>query len=711
MSTNSVAAVVAVDDRRPSPVAPRPVTTRRAFLRRFTGGLAVLWFVETSPDSSAQPAPAAPRRAGPPPPPRELAAWLHIAADSAITVFTGKVEIGQNARTSLTQIVAEELRAPLTSISLVMGDTSLTPFDRGTSGSRTTLDMVPILQRAAATAREALLDLGAKKLEYDRHHVSADRGRIIGNIPGVLGFSAITYGELTRGEKLVLDIADTTAIKPATAWTVAGTSVPKIGARAFVTGGHVYTTDFTRPGLLHGRVLRPTSFGAALATLDTAAADALPGATVVRDGEFVGAFAATEHLAAQAIAALRATWKTTPQLAERDLYTHLRATARTRPPAPTAPDPALTHLAHTYTVPYLAHAPLEPHAAVAEWTAPDRLTAWVSTQHPFSVRDNLARLLALPPANVRVLVPDVGSGFGGKHTHETALDAARLARVAQKPVKVVCTREEEFTWFYSRPAGVIDISSTARADGTVVNWTHDNINSGASAIRAPYEFSAQRTAFHPATSPLRQGPYRGLAATANAFARETHLDELARALRLDPLALRRRNLREPRALAALDTAARAFGRNFTAPRRPDTGIGLSFHSDKGAFMGTFVEVHVAPATGRITVTRVVQSFDPGAVINPAHLRSQVEGCIIQGLGAALFESVHFDNGRILNPSFATYRVPRFSDTPRSLQVILIDHKELPPSGAGESPLGGIAPAIGNAIFDATSRRLRSLPFT
>jgi isoquinoline 1-oxidoreductase len=684
----------------------RPITSRRAFLRRFTGGLAVLWFVETTPDSSAQPAPAAARRAGPPPPPRELAAWLHIAADSSITVFTGKVEIGQNARTSLTQIVAEELRAPLASITLVMGDTSLTPFDRGTSGSRTTPDMVPILHRAAATARESLLGLAAKKLSVDRTTLTARDGRIY----HAATQRSLTYGELTRGEKLVLDIADTTPIKPATAWTVAGTSVPKIGARAFVTGSHVYTTDFTRPGLLHGRVLRPTSFGATLASLDTATADALPGATIFRDGEFVGAFAATEHLAAQAIAALRATWKTTPQLAERDLSSHLRATARTRPPAAATPDPALTHLAHTYTVPYLAHAPLEPHAAVAEWTAPDRLTAWVSTQHPFSVRDNLARILALPPANVRVIVPDVGSGFGGKHTHETALEAARLARVAQKPVKVVYTREEEFTWFYSRPAGVIDISSSARADGSVLHWTHDNFNSGASAIRAPYEIAAQRTDFHAATSPLRQGPYRGLAATANAFARETHLDELARALRLDPLALRRRNLREPRALAALDTAARAFGWDHASPRPPDTGIGLSFHSDKGAFMGTFAEVHVAPTTGRITVTRVVQSFDPGAVINPAHLRSQVEGCIIQGLGAALFESVHFDNGRILNPSFATYRVPRFSDTPRSLEVILIDHKELPPSGAGESPLGGIAPAIGNAIFDATTRRLRSLPF-
>ena len=693
-----------------APARPRPVTTRRAFLRRFTGGLAVLWFVETSPDTSAQTAPsatpAAQRRPGPPPPPRELAAWLHLAADGAITVFTGKVEIGQNARTSLTQVVAEELHAPLTSITLVMGDTSLTPFDRGTSGSRTTPDMVPQIQRAAATAREALLDLAAKQLAVDRTTLTVRDGRIHHSVTQ----RSLGFGDLTRGEKLVLDIADTTPIKPATAWTVAGTSVPKIGARAFVTGRHPYTADFTRPGLLHGRVLRPTSCGATLATLDTSAAEAMRGATVVRDGEFVGAFAATEPLAAQAVAALRATWKTTPQLAERDLYSHLRATARTRPPAPATPDPALTHFAHTYTVPYLAHAPLEPHAAVAEWTAPDRLTAWVSTQHPFSVRNDLARALGLPLANVRVLVPDVGSGFGGKHTAETAIDAARLARAAQKPVRIVCTRDEEFTWFYSRPAGVIDISSSARADGTVVDWTHDNYNSGASAIRAPYEFAAQRTDFHAATSPLRQGPYRGLAATANAFARETHLDEVARTLRLDPLALRRQNLREPRALAALDTAARAFGWDYASPRRPDTGVGLSFHSDKGAYMGTFAEVHVDRTTGRLSVTRVVQSFDPGAIINPAHLRSQVEGAIVQGLGAALFEAVHFDNGRILNPTFSTYRVPRFSDTPRSLEVILIDHKELPPSGAGESPLGGIAPAIGNAIFDATAQRLRALPF-
>jgi isoquinoline 1-oxidoreductase len=455
---------------------------------------------------------------------------------------------------------------------------------------------------------------------------------------------------------------------------------------------------------LHGRVLRPAAFEATLASLDASAAEALPGVTVVHEGNFVGVAAPTEQLAAQAVAALRAEWKASPQISERELFTHLKSSARGAPAAPAEDAPGT--LRQTYTVAYIAHAPLEPRAAVAEWQD-GALTVWTGSQRPFGVRDELAQAFNLPDDKVRVIIPDTGSGYGGKHTGECALEAARLAQAAGKPVKLVWTREEEFTWAYFRPAGVMEIASTVRPDGVITRWEHDNYNSGNAGLRAPYDFPGQRAEFHPSRSPLRQGSYRALAATANHFARETHLDEQARAVQLDPLEFRLKNLREPRARAVLEAAANRFGWN-KSPRAPGRGFGLAFGHDKGGFVATCAEIAVDRKTGGVSVVRVVQAFECGAIVNPEHLRSQNEGCIVQGLGGALFEAVRFENGKILNPHFARYRVPRFSDVPQ-IDVVLLNRKDLPSAGAGECPIVGIAPAVGNAIFDAAGVRLRALP--
>lgn len=670
--------------------------SRRQFLKTFGGGLAVFWFFDdlrAQAESGGRGGGGAQRR------PPELAAWLHIAADGTVTVFTGKMECGQNARTSLTQVVAEELPAPLAAIKLVMGDTALTPYDAGTFGSQTTPQMAPQLRRAAATAREALLDLAAKNWAVDRATLTAADGKILHAASG----RSIGFGELTKGEKLLLNVSDSIATKPATDWKIAGTSLPKVNGRDFVTGAHLYASDISRPGMLHGRVLRPAAFEATLVSLDASAAEAMPGVRVVRAGNFVGVAAPTEQLAAQAVAALRAEWKTAPQISERDLFAHLRSTAGTSPPP--AADTADT-LRQTYTVAYIAHTPLEPRAAVAEWTD-GALTVWTGSQRPFGVRGELAQAFNLPEEKIRVIIPDTGSGYGGKHTGEAAVEAARLAQAAGRPVKLVWTREEEFTWAYARPAGVIDIASRAGPDGLVTHWEHDNFNSGNAAVRAPYEFPGQRAAYHAAHSPLRQGSYRGLAAAANHFARESHLDEIARALRLDPLELRLRNLREPRARAVLAAATARFGWDKTA-RAAGRGFGLAFGLDKGGYVATCAEIAVDRPAGRVRVVRVAQAFECGAILNPDHLRSQNEGAIVQGLGGALFEAIRFENGKILNPHFARYRVPRFSDTP-AIEVVLLDRKDLPSAGAGEAPIVGLAPAVGNAIFDATGIRLRSLP--
>jgi len=305
-----------------------------------------------------------------------------------------------------------------------------------------------------------------------------------------------------------------------------------------------------------------------------------------------------------------------------------------------------------------------------------------------------------------VIVPDTGSGYGGKHFGDAAVEAARLARVAGAPVKLVWTRAEEFTWAYFRPAGVIDVTAGLDASGTLVAWEFHNYNSGGASILTPYEAPHQRIAFHPSVSPLRQGSYRALAATANNFARECHMDELARAAGEDPLAFRLRHLRDGRMRAVLEAAAEAFGwQTFRAGE--GRGRGIAAGTEKGSYVATCAEVAV-DADGAVRVTRVVQAFECGAIVNPAGLRSQVEGALVQGLGGALFEAVRFENGRILTDGFRSYRVPRFGDMP-AVEIVLLDRKDLASAGGSETPIIGIAPAIGNAIFDATGRRLRSLP--
>lgn len=690
-------------ERHASAAPPARAWSRRKFIQTLGGGLSVVCLLDAR-DVRAQAESGNAGRGrgrGGQARPTALAAWLHIAADGTVTVFSGKTEVGQNVRTMLTQAVAEELPTSLSSIRFVLADTSLVPYDAGTFGSRSTPDMVPQIRRVAATAREALLDLAAKAWNVDRPALQIANGRI-SHPPSQ---RTIGFGDLTKGEKLVLEVSSSIALKPATEWKVMGTTVPKVDGRSYVTGRHAYTSDLRRPGMLHGRVLRAPAFGASLVSLDATAAEAMPGVKVVRDGDFVGVTAPTEHQAAQALSALRADWKTTPQVSDRELFAHLKRTARNAPAAPAA-EPGPDTLRQTYTVAYIAHAPLEPRAGVAEWSG-DRLTVWAGTQRPFGVRSELAAAFRLPDESIRVIVPDTGSGYGGKHTGEAAVEAARLARGAGRPVKLIWTREEEFTWAYARPAGVIDLSSAVGPDGRITRWEHRNYNSGGAALRSFYDVPGKIEEFHAAQSPLRQGSYRALAATANHFARETHIDELAVLAKADPVEFRLKNIGEARARAALEAAARKFG--WTSRRRGNgRGYGVAVGFDKGGYLGTIAEVAVDRATGRVRVVRVVQSFECGAVINPDHLKNQIEGCIVQGLGGALFEAVRFEHGRILNPRFSQYRVPRFSDTP-AIEVVLIDRKDLPSAGAGEAPIVGIAPAVGNAIFDAAGVRLRSLP--
>ncbi len=656
---------------------------RRDFFKIFGAGLAV--FAVARNVSAMQETAPGPRGFHNEELPKEIGAWLHIGEDGTVTGFAGKAEIGQNVRTSLAQTIADELGVDFASVRMVLADTALTPFDAGTFGSRTTPTITPQLRKVAAAARNLLVEKAAKQWNVPADRLVAGDGKVSDPASG----KSLRYAELAREDLGTQKPPAEDPIKPASRWTVAGKPVPKVDAREFVTGGHRYSTDLRPEGMLYGKILRPPSFGATLISYDDSAAKGMKDVVLVRDGEFVGAAAPTVAVKKNAQPSKEARFRQAKGSVEDGLAA------------------AAHKLDASYTVAYIAHAPLEPRAAVAQWTG-GKLTVWMGTQRPFAVRDDLADIFHVPEKNVRVIVPDTGSAYGGKHTSDAGLEAARLARAAGgRPVKLVWTREEEFTWAYFRPAGVIDVKSGIAADGKLTAWEFHNYHSGMSGIDTPYVVGNQVTEYHQVPLILRSGSYRGLAATANHFARETHMDSLAHAASMDALEFRLKNLADPRMRAVLETGAKAFGwpRQKTAEGQ---GFGVAAGYEKGSYVATFAEIFVDRKKNAVTVKKLVEVFECGAIVNPDGLRNQVVGAMIQGLGGALFESIQFEKGRISNAHFSSYRVPRFKDVPE-IEAILLDRKDIPSAGAGETPIMAIAPAIGNAFFDATKVRLTKLP--
>jgi isoquinoline 1-oxidoreductase len=632
-------------------------------------------------------------------PTSDLASWLHIDERGHVTGLTGKVEIGQNIRTSLSQAIGDELRVPLASITLVMADTDLTPFDQGTFGSRTTPTMAPVLSRAAATAREMLIGRAAAKWSVDRLSLTARDGRIVS-----ASGREITYAELIQGQKLAGTVLNDPGPAPASTWTLRGKTAPKVNGRAFVTGRHDYTPDLVRPGMLFGHVIRPAAYDATVASIDEARAKAMPGVTVVRDGNFIGVISPNARVAKRAAAVLATdvTWNVpTGQPTSENVFDHFRQTAVAGRPAEgrgaTNAGPADRTFVASYRIPYIAHVPLEPRSAVAEWTG-DTVTVWCGTQRPFGVRTEIAQAFHLADERVRVITVDMGSAYGGKHQGEHAIEAARLAKAAGRPVKIVYTRPEEFAWGYLRPGGLIEVKASVDANGRIASWEFDNYNSGASGLNTPYAIADRREQFHNADSPLKQGSYRGLAATANHYVREMHMDAIARALGVDAVAFRLKHIEDPRLRAVLTTVAKKAG--WPRSSTPGRAMGVACGTEKGSYIATVAEVSrnadTTAGASPFKIERLVVVFEAGAIVNPDGLNNQTEGAIVQGLGGALFEKIVFAGGRILNGTLAQYRVPRFKDVP-PIETTLIDRKDILSAGAGETPIVCVAPAIGSAV--------------
>src|ERR1044071_3967534 len=648
---------------------------------------------------------------------RTISSRIHFGKDGSITVFVGKVEGGQGARAELTQAAAEELGVSADHIQLVMAETGLTPDDGITAGSGSSPRTVPAVRQGVATARQVLISLASKQWSVEPGACDVRAAKVVHAATN----RSFSFAELAASEDAVKllgePIPSDVSVKPVKEWKVLGTPVTRPNAKDFVTGGHKYPSDVTRPGMLYGKILRAPSYGAKLLSVDLGPAKAMKDVAIIQDEQFVGVAAPTSFLADLALAALAKTakWETAPHPSSAELYDYLKQHANGGVPANPFADElakASQKLKQNYHVAYVQHAPLEPRSAVAEW-ADEKLTVWASTQNPFGHRNELVRAFHVAEDHVRVIVPDFGAGFGGKHTGEASVEAARLAKAAGKPICLRWTREEEFTWAYFRPAALIQAEAGLDEHGTISSWHFVNINSGPSAIETPYRIAKHRSQFVSSSPPLRHGSYRALAATANNFARESFMDERAAAAKADPLAFRLAHLEDDRLetrrlRAVLETAAERFKwKSRDTRKEPNIGGGLACGTEKGSFVAACAEVEVA-SDKTISVRHVCQVFECGAILNPDNLLKQVQGAIIMGLGPALREEMRFENGQMQNASFRKYQVPRFDDVPE-MDIHLLTRLDLASAGAGETPIIAIAPAIANAVFQCTGVRVRSMP--
>ena len=651
--------------------------------------------------------------------PTDFNAYLRIGPDGRVGCFVGKVEMGQGNMTALAQLAAEELDVPLDRVDMVMGDTELCPWDLGTFGSLSVWQFGPVLRAAAAEARAVLLQLAAERLGEP-----AGRLQVAAGVVSVQGSPArsVGYGELVQGRVLERRVGPA-AIKAVAAFRLVGQPAPRLDGLAKVTGRARYAADNAPAGALYACLVRPPAHGARLLSADTAEAERLPGVRVIRDGDRVAVLHAQADSARAALAKVKATFSASGStLDDRNIFDHL---VKAAPPAkPVAEKGSLAEgeaasaqrLESTYRHSYGAHAAIEPHAAAAS-IRDGKVTVWASTQAPFIVKAQVARALGVPPKVVRVITPFVGGGFGGKTEGPQAVEAAQLARAAGVPVVVVRDRREEFFLDTFRPAAVMKLRAGLDRSGRITFWEHHVFCAGDGESATPYDIPNLRIQASggwyggsPAgLHPFAIGPWRAPASNSNVFARESHMDALAAKAGADPLAFRLRHLKDPRMIAALQEAAKAFG--WVAGAGPSgRGCGVACAIHRNTVVAAMAEVAVDRATGAVQVKRVVVAQDMGVVVNPEGARQQVEGCVTMGLGYALTEEVRFKDGRVLDENFDTYRIPRFSAIP-PIRTVLIPNPAMAAQGGGEPSIIVMGALIANAIHDAVGIRPLHLPIT
>ncbi|HSC94658.1 MAG TPA: molybdopterin cofactor-binding domain-containing protein [Burkholderiales bacterium] len=681
---------------------------------------------------------------------RRLDRWLRVNRDGTVTVFPGKVEIGQGILTALAQIVAEELDVALERIRLAPTDTTYSPDEGMTSGSQSITDGGTALRYASAEARDLLLQRAAAKLGVSLERLSVTDGVVTARSGG-----RTTYWDLTSDDLLAREATAEIAPKPASQHTIIGKPAPRRDIPAKVSGTPIYVHDLELPGMLHGRIARPPSYEARLAGLDEAEVRALPGVVqVVRDGSFLGVIAEREEQAIRALTRLKriARWEEATQLPEADPRFLYKETTEDTVISEKHDGAAAARKSRTleaeYTRPYTAHAALGPSCAVARF-ADGRYTVWTHSQGVFPLRRDLAPVLGVEEERVAVIHMDGAGCYGHNGADDAALDAALLARaVPGRPVRVQWMRDDEFHWEPYGPTMVVKLKGDLDAQGNIVGWTEDiwsnshstrpnglgGINLLAawhlaqphkpSPPRNPplpgggshrnaipiYEFPNERVTNRLVKRmPVRVSALRALGATANVFAIESFMDELAAAAGADPVEFRLRHLKDPRARAVIETVAAKAGwrKGEKGDGARGRGIGFARYKNGACYVAEIVEVE---AGNEIAVKRVWAAIDAGLVINPDGLVNQTEGGIIQAVSWALKEAIQYDRSRILTGSWSDYPILTFEESPR-VEVTVVNRPDAPPLGAGEGTQGPTVAAIANAIYNAMGARLRDMPFT
>jgi isoquinoline 1-oxidoreductase len=650
--------------------------------------------------------------------PTDLNAYLRIDEDGRVTVFSGKIEMGQGVMTSLAQMAAEELGVALASIHMVMGDTQSCPWDMGTFGSMSTRFFGPALRGAAAEARAVLLELAAE-------HLKVPTGQL--GVAGGIVFVArdrsrrVTFGQLAKGKTIARHLTGKPRLRAAAEFTLSGKAVTRLDAHAKVTGQAKYAGDVRLPGMLYARILRPPAHGATLKSVDTSAARALAGVTVVDQDGLVAVLHADPEQAEKALAAVKAHFDVPASTVDTDtIFDHLLRVAPEPQERERKGDLAAGEKAsaavfeHRYENGYGAHAPMETHTALARVEG-GKATVWAATQTPFPNQQQIAEALGLPIEDVRVITPFVGGGFGGKSgAGLPSVEAARLSRIVGRPVQVAWTRAEEFFYDAFRPAAVVTIRSGIDQAGKLTLWDYQVYFAGARSAEQFYDVPNRLIRVYgqwgrDKAHPFATGPWRAPGANINVFARESQVDIMAARAKADPLQFRLDNTSDPRMRGVLQEAARRFGWRM-APGPSGRGHGIACAIDAGTYVALFAEVDVDKATGNVTVRRLVCAQDMGQVINPDGARMQMEGCITMGLGYALSETLRFRGGEVLDQNFDTYELPRFSRLPE-IEAILVRNDELTPQGGGEPAIVPVGAAIANAICDATGARVFRMPMT
>ena len=646
--------------------------------------------------------------------PTEFNAFLHIAEDGTVNCYTGKVELGQGTITTLAQIMADEIEVPFERVKMVMGDTDLCPWDGGTTGSNSIRTFSPRMRVAAAEAKTVLMQLGSEFLHVPVSQLQVKDG-IISDIKN--SKSKVSYGELVKGKKIEKHLEGKPVLKDYTKFRYVGKPFLRQDARIKVTGEAKFSADIQLPGLLHARILRPPSHGAKLSAADVSQAEKIKGVQVVRDGDFIAVVGNDRDYVDQAIAKVNATYSFNEIMVDDksifDRILKAESTAnvvRSNGDIETGRKTSDTLTESEFYNSYVAHAPIEPHTATAVIEG-EKITVWVSTQAPYRTQETIAREMNVPLEKVRIIVPFVGGGFGGKSPHAQAVEAVKLAKITGKPVVVAWTRQEEFFYDTFRPAAVVKITSGIDKSGRITLWDFNTYYAGSRGSDTIYDVPNARTTNYSGgqVHPFGTGSWRAPGNNTNTFARESQINIMAAKAGIDPLDFRLKNLRDEKMIAVLKAAADKFG--YTPGKTPGgRGYGIACGTDVGTSVANIAEVKVDKNTGHVQVIRVACAQDMGLCVNPQGTTLQMEGCITMGMGYALTEEIQFEGGNIKNQSFDTYEIPRFSWIPK-IGTVIMDRKDQAPQGGGEPAIICMGAVIANAVFDATGARLYQLPMT